>query len=77
MLHMCALKQHNEIDSSRHTEWARQMNLICLHHQVVREVAVLDNINPGGMYASRVKMLGRYKPFLVPTTVLSLSSRGR
>ncbi len=29
--------------------------------QVVREVAVLDNINPGGMYASRVKMLGRYE----------------
>ena len=27
--------------------------------QVVREVAALDNINPGGMYASRVRMLGR------------------
>ena len=38
-----------------------------LHHQVVREVAVLDNINPGGMYASRVKMLGRYKSFPDPS----------
>jgi len=31
-----------------------------MHSQVVREVAVLDNINPGGMYATRVRMLGRY-----------------
>ena len=27
--------------------------------QVVREVAVLDNINPGGLYAARVKLLAR------------------
>ncbi len=27
--------------------------------QVVKEVAVLDNINPGGLYAARVKLLGR------------------
>lgn len=27
--------------------------------QVIKEVAVLDNINPGGLYAGRVKLLGR------------------
>lgn len=40
-----------------------------MHHQVVREVAVLDNINPGGMYASRVRMLGRYEQ--VPASIMS------
>ncbi|EIE21284.1 hypothetical protein COCSUDRAFT_48336 [Coccomyxa subellipsoidea C-169] len=30
--------------------------------EVVKEVAVLDNINPGGLYAARVKLLGRYAP---------------
>ena len=39
-------------------------------HQVVREVAMLDNINPGGMYASRVVMLGRYER-LPPSTTSS------
>ena len=28
--------------------------------QVVREVAVMDSINPGGMYATRVRVLGRW-----------------
>ena len=27
-------------------------------------MAVLDNINPGGMYATRVRMLGRYEQCL-------------
>ncbi|CAL8466218.1 g5754 [Coccomyxa elongata] len=30
--------------------------------EVIKEVAVLDNINPGGLYAGRVKLLGRYSP---------------
>ena len=42
--------------------WAKS-SAVTLYLQVVREVAVLDNINPGGMYASRVKMLGRCKSF--------------
>lgn len=30
------------------------------HTEVLREVAVLDTINPGGAYSSRVHRLGRY-----------------
>jgi hypothetical protein len=30
--------------------------------QVVKEVAVLDNINPGGLYAARVRLLGSFSP---------------
>ena len=30
--------------------------------QVFREVAVLDKINPGGFYSSRIKLLGSFQP---------------
>ena len=40
--------------------WAPKRHRVCnAALQVVREVAVLDNINPGGLYAARVKLLAR------------------
>ena len=53
MMHSWAIAvQQHESDKLPYAECV-------LHAQVVREVAVLDNINPGGMYTTRVRMLGR------------------
>ncbi|KAK9846070.1 hypothetical protein WJX84_010618 [Apatococcus fuscideae] len=51
----------DEVDSIVNTDLVLVMDRFDFS-EVFREVAVLDKINPGGFYSSRIKLLGSFQP---------------